>query len=382
MTTSKDIKFYERLKISKSAPGEIEIQAEVPADIFDDVFEGVIESALQDFEAPGFRKGKAPRDLFLQYANQAHLLEETASEALRIAYPQILIDEKIEAVSHPQISITKLALKNPMAFTAKVAIIPDIRLPDYKKIAKNVYSKDHPLPVTKEELNDVLKKFLALQNKSEGGAEEIKGDPEELLTNDFVKTLGPFVDVKGFINQVKKDLTIGKKSSWLKERREAFAKELLQATSLSLSPLLLDEEWERHQKLIEEELKRANTTLETYAKQGGISVDDFLAREKEGIQKQMTLKYILRAIALQESITPAQEDIAQELETLSRRYPDIDPVKAQGFIEESLRNEKVLRFLEEEGGVPKESSSSDEANQAKVDEGSGTDQENQKDQED
>ena len=56
--------------------------------------------------------------------------------ALSEYYPKILEENKIDAISRPEISITKLARKNPLGFKIKTATMPEMKLPDYKQIAK------------------------------------------------------------------------------------------------------------------------------------------------------------------------------------------------------------------------------------------------------
>lgn len=48
------------------------------------------------------------------------------------------MENKIEAIGQPEVSILKLAKGNPFEFKAKVAVLPEVRLPDYKKIALEV----------------------------------------------------------------------------------------------------------------------------------------------------------------------------------------------------------------------------------------------------
>ena len=71
--------------------------------------------------------------------------------ALNEHYPKIIEEEKIDAISRPEISITKLARKNPLGFKIKTAVLPEIKLPDYKNIAKDILSK-----LTDEEKNIVV----------------------------------------------------------------------------------------------------------------------------------------------------------------------------------------------------------------------------------
>jgi hypothetical protein len=52
-----------------------------------------------------------------------------AELALSEHYPKIIEQEKIDAISRPEIAITKLARKNPLGFKIKTAVLPEIKLP-------------------------------------------------------------------------------------------------------------------------------------------------------------------------------------------------------------------------------------------------------------
>lgn len=89
----------------------------------------------------GFREGKVPENVLLANIPEMQILEEMAEMALNEHYPKILEDKKIDAISRPEISIIKLARNNPLAFKIKTAVLPEIKLPDYKDIAKKILSK-------------------------------------------------------------------------------------------------------------------------------------------------------------------------------------------------------------------------------------------------
>ncbi len=84
----------------------------------------------------GFRKGHIPEKVLLDHMGEMALLTEMAERALSLIYPEIIREHNIHALGHPQISITKIAKDNPLGFSALVAIVPKITLPDYKKIAR------------------------------------------------------------------------------------------------------------------------------------------------------------------------------------------------------------------------------------------------------
>ncbi|MBU0612234.1 trigger factor family protein [Patescibacteria group bacterium] len=129
------------IKIKKLPKSELEIEGSMESDAFEAYFEKALKEIGKDLEIPGFRKGRVPENILLKNVPEIKILEEMAKMALNEHYPKIIEDEKIDAISRPEISITKLARKNPLEFKIKTAVMPIIKLPDYKEISKRIISK-------------------------------------------------------------------------------------------------------------------------------------------------------------------------------------------------------------------------------------------------
>jgi len=87
-------------------------------------------------EIDGFRKGKAPYDIIKQYVGSARVFEEAAYIAIDKKYQAIISEHKLRALGQPKVEILKIAEGNPLVFSVTIAVYPEIKLPDYKEIAK------------------------------------------------------------------------------------------------------------------------------------------------------------------------------------------------------------------------------------------------------
>src|SRR3989338_10213686 len=146
--------------VKKLPKSEIEIEGELEADLFENYFEKALKKLGANIELDGFRKGKIPDNVLVSKIPEIHVLEEMAELALAEHYPKIIEAEKIDAISRPAISITKLARKNPLGFKIKTAVLPKIKLPDYRDIAKKIISKiteaEKYISVTEKDLEDTI----------------------------------------------------------------------------------------------------------------------------------------------------------------------------------------------------------------------------------
>lgn len=94
----------------------------------------VLKHFQQQVKLPGFREGKAPLNLVEKNVDQTKLQSEFLEETINQLYPQVVKSEQIRPVDRPEITIKKFVPFTTLEFDAKVTVIGDIKLPDYKKI--------------------------------------------------------------------------------------------------------------------------------------------------------------------------------------------------------------------------------------------------------
>lgn len=128
---------HRNIVVKKVGDTELEITGEIEAEHFESFRAKAIKHLQADLELPGFRKGHVP-DNMVEEKFSSKILEEMAELALNEAYPKIIDEQKLDAIDRPKIGITKLAKGNPLAFKIHQTVVPEIVLPDYKKIVKNL----------------------------------------------------------------------------------------------------------------------------------------------------------------------------------------------------------------------------------------------------
>lgn len=129
------------IKAKKISDTEIEITGEITSEHFESFRGTAIKHLQTDLELPGFRKGHVP-DNMIEEKFGGKVLEEMAELALSEAYPKIIDEQKLDPIDRPKIGITKLAKGNALGFKIHQTILPEIKLPDYKKLAGEIKEDD------------------------------------------------------------------------------------------------------------------------------------------------------------------------------------------------------------------------------------------------
>jgi trigger factor len=101
---------------------------------------------------PGFRKGKAPREILERYLGRESLVEDAVNHVVPEAYERALKEQQIEAVARPQIELVQT---DPVIFKATVPLAPEVKLGGYRGLR----IKPESVKVTKEEVKAVIEQL-------------------------------------------------------------------------------------------------------------------------------------------------------------------------------------------------------------------------------
>ncbi|MBI4142726.1 trigger factor [Candidatus Uhrbacteria bacterium] len=119
------------------------------------------EALSREHKVPGFRPGKLPYEIAVQRFGAMAILEEAAEPAVRDAYVRAVREQGIRAIGSPKIALATLAPENPLRFTATVAVLPNVVLPDFTTIRV----KRRTVTITPEEVDRILGDLRKMQPK-------------------------------------------------------------------------------------------------------------------------------------------------------------------------------------------------------------------------
>jgi trigger factor len=350
-------KSYEKAEIKKLGKSEIEITATISAETLATYRVKALKDINESVTIDGFRKGMVPENILIAKVGEAAILEEMAETALSKAYLEIIIDNKIDAIGRPTTQITKLATGNPLEFKIQTAVMPEMKLGDYKEIAKKEVSKSNEaeLKVTDKDIEDAILRIRKSHASHEGHDHE-KMTPEEHekaieagmpeLTDDFVKKLGDFNDVPDF--KVKLSAMIGeqKKDEAKDKRRIRIADAIGDATKVEMPEIMIESELARTESQFAADIERMGVKMDDYLKHAKKTMEDLRKDWRPYAEKKAKLQLILNAIAEAEKLKPDLKEIDEEVSHILEHYKDADRENAATYAETVLTNEKVFQYLE------------------------------------
>ncbi|MBU1131544.1 trigger factor [Patescibacteria group bacterium] len=166
---------------------QTELTIEVSAEEARPFLEKAAVRLSKETKIEGFRPGRAPYDIVKQKLGEMNIYQEALDNIITHFYWQAVEQEKINTVSQPKIDLEKFAPGNPIIFKATVALMPKIKLGNYKSIKV----KKNKAEVETAEVDKVIKDIRKMQVKEI--LEDKPAEKDDRVEVDFTVSLDKVV---------------------------------------------------------------------------------------------------------------------------------------------------------------------------------------------
>ncbi len=125
-----------------------------------EITQKTVARLAKNLKVAGFRPGKVPAHIAQKNLDANLLNAEVLQDAVNASLLDVLDEQKITPLDQPQVDIAKYVPGQELEFTAKLEVIPAIKLGDYKKL-KAVKSKVEVKPAEIDEVIDRMARGMA-----------------------------------------------------------------------------------------------------------------------------------------------------------------------------------------------------------------------------
>lgn len=344
---------YSNLTINRKEGSEIELLFEIPIEVTATYRNKALNKLGKNLNLPGFRKGHIPEKVLVDKLGDQAILEEVAGIAVAEVYPTIIKDEKLSVIGQPHATITKLAPGNPIGIKIEAALMPEIKLPDYKTLAKNVMAKQVSVEITDKEVEDLINELRRNKWRIEHKDQAEKGilpKEEELpeFNDEIIKTFGDFKNVADFKEKARKGLTQEKTRKVREGRRIEVGENIIKEANISLPKILIESELNTMMTQFKHDVSHRNLTYEDYLKRINKTESDLRTDWEKQAKMRAELQLVLNEIAKQENIKPDEKEVEGKIEQLLTQFKNADKDRVRVYVETMLANERVFQFLEKQ----------------------------------
>jgi trigger factor len=122
---------FVNVTVENLAPCKKLVRVEVDAQQVDATFDSITKEFQRDAVLPGFRPGKAPKDMVLR-KYEKNILDKVKRKLISDSYRKAVDEQKLDVLGYPDIEEIQFRRGQPLQFAATVETAPEFELPDYK----------------------------------------------------------------------------------------------------------------------------------------------------------------------------------------------------------------------------------------------------------
>ncbi|MDO4814819.1 MAG: trigger factor [Gemella sp.] len=173
-------------EILKKEDGLVVITFSSSSEEFTKALDVAFKRVVKNLNAPGFRRGKMPRNVFNKMYGEEALYQDAVDVVLPAAYGKAIDELELNPLAMPDIDVKELGKENGVVFEATVTVRPEVKLGEYK----NLGIKKEEVSVTDADVDARIEQTLSRQ--AEWAIKETASANGDIVVIDF----------KGFIDGV------------------------------------------------------------------------------------------------------------------------------------------------------------------------------------
>ena len=124
--------------IEKQPENVVKVEIEIPAKDAVNYYNDAAKNLAQYVNIPGFRKGKAPRNIVEQNIGEERIKHEALENALPRIFSQVIKENDFDVVAQPYVESYDFKIGEDLKIVAKLELRPEVTLGQYKGLTVDV----------------------------------------------------------------------------------------------------------------------------------------------------------------------------------------------------------------------------------------------------
>lgn len=147
-----------KINLEKEPGNIVKLDIEIPAKDAVAGYNKAVKKMSEYIDVPGFRKGKAPRNVVEKHVGVERIKHEALEELLPNAFKEAIIKNKLDVISQPYVESYDFEIGNDLKIVAKVELRPEVKLGEYKNLTIEAEGYKTPEDAFEQALNSLLQR--------------------------------------------------------------------------------------------------------------------------------------------------------------------------------------------------------------------------------
>jgi len=150
--------------IEKSDKNEVKLNIEVESSVGSWEYDKACKRLAQRVNVPGFRQGKAPKNILEKYVGIAALQREVLDSLLPTIFESTIDENKFDLITPPNVESFEFADDKSLKVVAKFELKPEVNIEQYKGLEIEVDEFKNSEDVMDKELNNLAERYATLND--------------------------------------------------------------------------------------------------------------------------------------------------------------------------------------------------------------------------
>jgi trigger factor len=142
--------------IEKQENNIVKVDIEIPAKEGISYYNNAAKKLGQYVNIPGFRKGKAPRNIVEQHIGEEKIKLEALEDALPKIFSDVIRENDFDVITQPYVESYDYKIGEDIKITAKMELRPEVKLGEYKGLTVEVEEYKIPEDAMKKSIDQML----------------------------------------------------------------------------------------------------------------------------------------------------------------------------------------------------------------------------------
>ena len=147
-----------KVNLEKEANNIVKLDIEVPAKDAVNEYNKAAKKISEYVNIPGFRKGKAPRNLVEQHVGTEKIKQEALERLLPNIFKETILENKLDVIAQPYVESYDFEIGKDIKIVAKVELRPEVKLGGYKNLTVDVKEYETPKDAFDKALDNLLQR--------------------------------------------------------------------------------------------------------------------------------------------------------------------------------------------------------------------------------
>lgn len=149
-------------KIEKLPENVVKVEIEIPAKDAVSYYNNAAKKLAQYVNIPGFRKGKAPRNIVEQNIGEERIKHEALESALPQIFSDVIKENDFDVVAQPYVESYNYNVGEDMTLVAKLELRPEVTLGEYKGLSIDIDAYKTPDDAMQKSIDNLLQQSASM----------------------------------------------------------------------------------------------------------------------------------------------------------------------------------------------------------------------------